>query len=75
VKVAATPSIAIRLSSADRLTSALFCGQPVSCITPPSAAGPASSAKVKGAGSLSIITDPTGAILGLWEPKRKKKKS
>jgi len=31
--------------------------------------------KVKGAGSLSIITDPTGAILGLWEPKRKKKKS
>jgi predicted enzyme related to lactoylglutathione lyase len=30
---------------------------------------------VKGAGSLSIITDPTGAILGLWEPKRKKKKS
>ena len=31
--------------------------------------------KVKGAGSLSIITDPTGAMLGLWEPKRKKKKS
>jgi len=31
--------------------------------------------KVKGAVSLSIITDPTGAILGLWEPKRKKKKS
>lgn len=30
--------------------------------------------KVKGAGSLSIITDPTGAMLGLWEPKRKKKK-
>ena len=25
--------------------------------------------------SFSIITDPTGAILGLWEPKRKKKKS
>ena len=31
--------------------------------------------EVKGAGSLSIITDPTGAMLGLWEPKRKKKKS
>ena len=29
--------------------------------------------KVKGAGSLSIITDPTGALLGLWEPKRKKR--
>jgi predicted enzyme related to lactoylglutathione lyase len=31
--------------------------------------------EVKGAGPLSIITDPTGAMLGLWEPKRKKKKS
>ena len=31
--------------------------------------------EVKGAGSLSIITDPTGALLGLWEPKRKNKKS
>ena len=31
--------------------------------------------EVKGAGSLSIITDPTGAMLGLWEPKRKTKKS
>jgi predicted enzyme related to lactoylglutathione lyase len=29
--------------------------------------------EVKGA-SLSIITDPTGALLGLWEPKKKKKK-
>jgi len=29
--------------------------------------------EVKGAGSLSIITDPTGALLGLWEPKKKKK--
>ena len=29
--------------------------------------------KVKGAGSLSIITDPTGAMLGLWEPKRKRR--
>jgi uncharacterized protein len=29
--------------------------------------------KVKGAGSLSIITDPTGAMLGLWEPKKKRK--
>ena len=29
--------------------------------------------EVKGAGSLSIITDPTGALLGLWEPKRKKR--
>ena len=28
--------------------------------------------EVKGVGSLSIITDPTGAMLGLWEPKRKK---
>jgi predicted enzyme related to lactoylglutathione lyase len=25
--------------------------------------------KVEGAGSFSIITDPTGAMLGLWEPK------
>jgi predicted enzyme related to lactoylglutathione lyase len=25
--------------------------------------------EVKGAGSFSIIKDPTGAILGLWEPK------
>jgi uncharacterized protein len=31
--------------------------------------------EVKGAGSFSIIADPTGAMLGLWEPKRKKKKS
>jgi uncharacterized protein len=29
--------------------------------------------EVEGAGSLSIITDPTGAMLGLWEPKNKKK--
>jgi uncharacterized protein len=26
--------------------------------------------EVKGAGSFSIITDPTGAMLGLWEPKK-----
>ena len=26
--------------------------------------------EVPGAGSLSIITDPTGAMLGLWQPKR-----
>ena len=26
--------------------------------------------EVTGAGSFSIITDPTGAMLGLWEPKR-----
>jgi predicted enzyme related to lactoylglutathione lyase len=26
--------------------------------------------EVKGAGRFSIITDPTGAMLGLWEPKR-----
>jgi uncharacterized protein len=25
--------------------------------------------EVMGAGSLSIITDPTGATLGLWQPK------
>jgi uncharacterized protein len=25
--------------------------------------------EVKGAGSFSIITDPTGAMLGLWQPK------
>jgi hypothetical protein len=25
---------------------------------------------VEGAGSFSIITDPTGAMLGLWQPKR-----
>jgi len=25
--------------------------------------------EVKGAGSFSIIKDPTGAMLGLWEPK------
>ena len=31
--------------------------------------------EIKGAGSFSIITDPTGAMLGLWEPKKKKKKS
>ena len=27
--------------------------------------------EVMGAGSLSIITDPTGATLGLWQPKAK----
>jgi len=27
--------------------------------------------EVMGAGSLSIITDPTGATLGLWRPKAK----
>src|ERR1700734_2682329 len=27
--------------------------------------------EVTGAGSLSIITDPTGATLGLWQPKAK----
>jgi uncharacterized protein len=27
-------------------------------------------AEVPGAGSFSIITDPTGAMLGLWEPKK-----
>jgi predicted enzyme related to lactoylglutathione lyase len=26
--------------------------------------------EVMGAGSFSIITDPTGAMLGLWEPKK-----
>ena len=31
--------------------------------------------EVKGAGWLSIITDPTGAMLGLWEPKKRRKKS
>ena len=30
--------------------------------------------EVKGAGSFSIITDPSGAMLGLWEPKKKKKR-
>jgi predicted enzyme related to lactoylglutathione lyase len=25
--------------------------------------------EVKGAGSFTIITDPTGAMLGLWQPK------
>jgi len=29
--------------------------------------------EVKDAGWLSIIVDPTGAMLGLWEPKKKKK--
>jgi predicted enzyme related to lactoylglutathione lyase len=29
--------------------------------------------EVKGAGLLSIIKDPTGATLGLWEPKKRKK--
>ena len=27
-------------------------------------------AAMKGAGSFSIITDPTGAMLGLWQPKK-----
>ncbi|SRR5258705_13853743 len=27
-------------------------------------------AEVKGAGQFSMITDPTGAALGLWEPKK-----
>jgi uncharacterized protein len=27
--------------------------------------------EVEGAGSFSIITDPTGAMLGLWEPKER----
>ena len=27
--------------------------------------------EVKGAGAFSIITDPTGAMLGLWEPKER----
>jgi predicted enzyme related to lactoylglutathione lyase len=26
--------------------------------------------EVPGAGSFSLITDPTGAMLGLWEPKK-----
>jgi predicted enzyme related to lactoylglutathione lyase len=26
--------------------------------------------EIKGAGAFSIITDPTGAMLGLWEPKK-----
>ena len=26
--------------------------------------------EVKGAGAFSIITDPTGAMLGLWQPKK-----
>jgi len=26
--------------------------------------------EVQGAGSFSIITDPTGAMLGLWQPKK-----
>src|SRR5438067_7625597 len=28
---------------------------------------------VMGMGSLSIIEDPTGAMLGLWEPKKKRR--
>jgi len=31
--------------------------------------------EVKGVGSLSIIADPTGALLGLWQPKKKNRKS
>jgi predicted enzyme related to lactoylglutathione lyase len=27
--------------------------------------------EVPGMGSLSIISDPTGAVLGLWQPKAK----
>jgi hypothetical protein len=27
--------------------------------------------EVPGAGSLSIISDPTGAVLGMWQPKSK----
>jgi predicted enzyme related to lactoylglutathione lyase len=27
--------------------------------------------EVKDAGSLSIIVDPTGAVLGLWQPKKR----
>ena len=27
--------------------------------------------EVMGAGSFSIISDPTGAVLGLWQPKSK----
>ena len=27
-------------------------------------------AEVNGRGSFSIITDPTGAMLGLWQPKK-----
>jgi uncharacterized protein len=27
--------------------------------------------EVTGAGSFSIIVDPTGAVLGLWQPKAK----
>jgi len=27
--------------------------------------------EVMGAGSFSIITDPTGAAIGLWQPKAK----
>ena len=30
--------------------------------------------KFKGLGSLSIIVDPTGALIGLWEPHKGKKK-
>jgi predicted enzyme related to lactoylglutathione lyase len=26
--------------------------------------------EVMGAGTFSIITDPTGAMLGLWQPKK-----
>ena len=26
--------------------------------------------EVMGAGTFSVITDPTGAVLGLWEPKK-----
>ena len=29
--------------------------------------------EVEGMGWLSIIVDPTGAILGLWEPKKKRR--
>jgi len=27
-------------------------------------------AEIKGAGAFSIITDPTGAMLGLWQAKK-----
>jgi len=30
--------------------------------------------EVEGVGRLSIISDPTGALLGLWEPRKKAKK-
>jgi predicted enzyme related to lactoylglutathione lyase len=29
--------------------------------------------EIAGMGSLSIIEDPTGAVFGLWKPKRKRK--